>query len=260
MVYGIEKFKEAFAGYEENYVVIGGTACDAVLSGSTMQPRATADIDMIIVVEKLSPAFVDTFWKFIFEGGYKNGKRKRGEDKEPVYELYRFTEPKEGYPIQIELLARHSDVLGEPSGFHIEPLPTEEEQYSLSAIMLDDDYYNLTINNSIVVNGLRVASPLALIGLKERAFLNLAAERESGRRVNTKDINKHRNDVLKLGAIVDDGPFPCTEKIYNTHAEYLRHIRDMIPSQALRDALNADNERISFIMETLENLFEKPGI
>ena len=77
MVYGIEKFKEAFAGYEENYVVIGGTACDAVLTGSTMQPRATADIDMIIVMEKLSPAFVDTFWKFIFEGGYKNGKRKR---------------------------------------------------------------------------------------------------------------------------------------------------------------------------------------
>lgn len=40
----------------------------------------------------------------------------------------------------------------------------EEEQDSLSAIMLDDDYYNLTINNSIAVNGLRVASPLALIG------------------------------------------------------------------------------------------------
>lgn len=258
MVYGIEKFKEAFAGYEENYVVIGGTACDAVLTGSTMQPRATADIDMIIVVEKLTPGFVDAFWKFIFEGGYKNGKRKCGEGKEPVYELYRFTEPKAGYPVQIELLARHSDVLGEPSGFHIEPLPTEEEQYSLSAIMLDDDNYHLTINNSIVVNGLRVASPLALIGLKERAFLNLTAERENGRRVNTKDINKHRNDVLRLGAIVDAGPFPCTEKIYNTHAEYLKRIHAMLPSQALRDAIGADDERIGFIMDTLDNLFEKP--
>ena len=109
-----------------------------------------------------------------------------------------------------------------------------------------------------MVNVLRVASPLALIGLKERAFLNLTAERENGRRVNTKDINKHRNDVLRLGAIVDAGPFPCTEKIYNTHAEYLKRIHAMLPSQALRDALGADDERIGFIMDTLDNLFEKP--
>lgn len=188
MVYGVEKFKEAFAAFQDCYVVIGGTACDAVLAGSRMKARATDDIDMIVVVEKLTPAFVETFWRFIFEGEYKNGKRKRGEDNEPVYELYRFTDPKEGYPIQIELLARHSDALGSPSGFHIEPLPTEEEQYSLSAIMLDDDYYHLTVQNSEIVDGLRVASPLALIGLKERAFLNLLSDREQGKKVNTRDI------------------------------------------------------------------------
>lgn len=142
MVYGVEKFKEAFAAFQDCYVVIGGTACDAVLAGSRMRARATDDIDMIVVVEKLTPAFVEAFWRFIFEGEYK-------------YELYRFTDPKEEYPIQIELLARHSDALGAPSGFHIEPLPTEEEQYSLSAIMLDDDYYHLTVQNSEIVDGLR---------------------------------------------------------------------------------------------------------
>ena len=114
MVYGVEKFKEAFAAFQDCYVVIGGTACDAVLAGSRMKARATDDIDMIVVVEKQTPEFVETFWRFIFEGEYKNGKRKRGEDNEPVYELYRFTDPKEGYPIQIELLARHSDALGFP--------------------------------------------------------------------------------------------------------------------------------------------------
>ena len=87
MVYGVEKFKEAFAAFQDCYVVIGGTACDAVLAGSRMRARATDDIDMIVVVEKLTPEFVETFWKFIIEGEYKNGKRKRGEDKEPVYEL-----------------------------------------------------------------------------------------------------------------------------------------------------------------------------
>ena len=256
MVYGVEKFKEAFAAFQDCYVVIGGTACDAVLAGSRMKARATDDIDMIVVVEKLTPAFVETFWRFIFEGEYKNGKRKRGEDKEPVYELYRFTDPKEGYPIQIELLARHSDVLGSPSGFHIEPLPTEEEQYSLSAIMLDDDYYHLTVRNSEIVDGLRVASPLALIGLKERAFLNLIYNREQGMKVNTKDITKHRNDVLKLAAVITPGPYLCTESIFLANKEYVGQIRAMMPSQALRDALGIGDEEVTDLVETLDNLFK----
>ena len=65
MVYGVEKYKEAFAAFQDCYVVIGGTACDAVLAGSRMRARATDDIDMIVVVEKLTPEFVETFWKFI---------------------------------------------------------------------------------------------------------------------------------------------------------------------------------------------------
>ena len=256
MVYGVEKFKEAFAAFQDCYAVIGGTACDVVLAGSRMRARATDDIDMIVVVEKLTPEFVETFWKFIFEGGYKNGKRKRGEDKEPVYELYRFMDPKEGYPIQIELLARHSDALGSPSGFHIEPLPTEEEQYSLSAIMLDDDYYHLTVRNSEIVDGLRVASPLALIGLKERAFLNLISGRKRGLKVNTKDITKHRNDVLKLAAVITPGPYPCTESIFLANKEYVEQIHAMMPSQALRDALGIGDEEVADLVETLDNLFK----
>lgn len=255
MVYGVEKIKEAFAAFQDCYVVIGGTACDAILAGSRMRARATDDIDMIVVIEKLTPEFVETFWKFIFEGGYKNGKRKRGDDKEPVYELYRFTDPKEGYPIQIELLARHSDALGNPSGFHIEPIPTEEEQYSLSAIMLDDDYYHLTVRNSEIVDGLRVASPLALIGLKERAFLNLITDRERGLKVNTKDITKHRNDVLKLAAVITPGPYTCTERIFLTNKEYVEQIRAMLPSQALRDTLGIGEEEVADLVETLDNLF-----
>lgn len=53
MVTGIDKFKEAFAQYADNYVIIGGTACDIVLQGTDMRPRATSDIDMIIIVERM---------------------------------------------------------------------------------------------------------------------------------------------------------------------------------------------------------------
>jgi len=64
MVKGLEKFKEYFAGFEDNYVIIGGTACDIALQDTDMRPRATDDIDMILVIEKMSPKFGKQFWNF----------------------------------------------------------------------------------------------------------------------------------------------------------------------------------------------------
>lgn len=52
MVKGIEKFREAFSVFSENYVIIGGTACDAVLSKTMVEPRATVDIDMILWLKR----------------------------------------------------------------------------------------------------------------------------------------------------------------------------------------------------------------
>lgn len=256
MVYGIDKFREAFEKFSDNYVIIGGTACDIVLEGSSMRPRATDDIDMIIVVERMTKEFVGAFWNFISDGNYRNGKRKRSKGKEPAYELYRFTAPETGYPVQIELLARHSDMFGEPSGFHIEPLPPEEEHYSLSAIMMDDDFYQLTLTNSEVVGGLPVANAFALIGLKARAFLNLLVEKENGRQVNTRDIMKHRNDVLKLAAIVNtDLRVVVPQSIIDTLNDYISHIRSIHPSQSLRAAIGVNDKEIESLIEVLENIY-----
>ena len=49
---GLEKFREAFEAYSENYVIIGGTACDIAMTGTAVRPRATHDIDMIVIVER----------------------------------------------------------------------------------------------------------------------------------------------------------------------------------------------------------------
>ena len=68
---GLEKFREAFEAYSENYVIIGGTACDIALTGTTVRPRATHDIDMIVIVEKMTGDFAEHFWQFVREGGYR---------------------------------------------------------------------------------------------------------------------------------------------------------------------------------------------
>lgn len=154
---GLEKFREAFEAYSDNYVIIGGTACDITMTGTTVRPRATHDIDMIVVVEKMTADFAEHFWQFIREGGCRPEKRKQEEGETPKYELYRFVNGKPDYPEMIELLSRHPDILGEPKGLIVEPLPVDEETSSLSAIIMDDDFYHFTIQHSKLTNGLRHA-------------------------------------------------------------------------------------------------------
>ena len=55
MVKGLNIFTEYFRDFAGNYVVIGGTACDMLVSEEGLVPRATKDIDIILLVEALPP-------------------------------------------------------------------------------------------------------------------------------------------------------------------------------------------------------------
>ena len=243
----------AMQPFKENFVIIGGTACDIRLSGTLMRPRATDDIDIIVVVEHLTREFVSAFWQFVREGNYHVEKRIN-QVGTSVYALYRFTLQDENlaYPQKIELLSRHSDLLGEPSGFHIEPIPTDELNQSLSAIIMDDDYYNFTVHHSEEIEGLMVADNLALIALKVNAYLNLIGEREEGREVNGKDIRKHRSDVLKLVAA---GIYPETvavvRKIYDDIQNFVSETEQHI--QSIADALDVDEYDVNAYLDVLRN-------
>lgn len=76
MVGGLETFREAFRDYSDCFVIIGGTACEEVLQGIGHRPRATLDIDLIVIADNITPQFADRFWQFISEGAYRPGIRK----------------------------------------------------------------------------------------------------------------------------------------------------------------------------------------
>mgnify|MGYP006877165911 CR=1 FL=1 len=50
MVPGIDSFREKFKDYTDYYTIIGGTACDILLSEADLPFRATKDIDMILIM------------------------------------------------------------------------------------------------------------------------------------------------------------------------------------------------------------------
>lgn len=199
MVGGLETFKEYFKDFQRNYILIGGAACDMQIESAGLEFRATKDLDLILVVEALTSSFVKQFWKFIKIAGYK--KTEKSSDKR-IY--YRFQSPvNKEYPWQIELFCRNPDLILEIDA-HLTPIPIADYLSSLSAILMDDDYYEFTINNSLVIEGVSIASIGALICLKAAAYLNLKTRKFNGETIDSKDIRKHKNDVVRLTAILSD--------------------------------------------------------
>ncbi|GHS90718.1 hypothetical protein FACS1894174_09530 [Bacteroidia bacterium] len=204
----------------------------------------------------MTPEFGKRFWEFIILGEYKTRQRKYG-DKSPKAELFRFINPKESFPVQIELLSKYPNVLGVPTGFHLTPIPIGEEISSLSAILLDEDYYNHTIEGSIIEDDIRIANPLSLLCLKVKAFLNLTEEKKTNSAVRSGDIKKHRDDVFKLLAMRID-PFTSIElsaEMKESINGFIGMIELSLPNQSLQDSLQRTNEEIRGYLDIMKEIF-----
>ena len=72
MVTGIESFKEWFKGNESQYAIIGGTACDILMTEEGLDFRATKDIDLVLIIEAVDAAFGRKFWDYVKQAGYEH--------------------------------------------------------------------------------------------------------------------------------------------------------------------------------------------
>lgn len=198
MVTGIDRFREWFRGYEDQYAIIGGTACDLLMSEDGMDFRATKDIDLVLIVEAITPDFGRQFWQFVKAAGYEHRNKSTG-----LPQFYRFSHPTAaGYPFMIELFSRHAEAINLPDDAVLTPLPMEDDISSLSAILLDDDYYELVRNGTVVVDGVNVLDAAYLIPFKAKAWLDLTQKKAAGQSVDSKNIRKHKNDVFRLSALL----------------------------------------------------------
>lgn len=228
MVNGVDTFKRYFADYEDNYIIIGGTACDIIEEDAGQNPRATKDIDIILIVEALKPEFVKRFWQFIIDGDYTTRQRSNGKS-----EYYRFLKPKvKSFPFQLELFARKPDVLDISEASTLTPIPVDEDLSSLSAILMNDAYYNYTLEHSQIADGIRIANTESLICLKAKAFLDLSLRKNNGEQIDSTNIRKHPSDIFRLavtltGATVHTLP----EELYNDLSEFCQTISSSLPEK-----------------------------
>ena len=244
-VAGIERFKEAMAGHEGEYVLIGGGACSILFDDAGASFRLTKDLDVVVLVDEAGPSFGRAVWDFIRDGGYEAGRRNEGGCT-----YYRFTLPKGSpnvgiYPGEIELFARHPDFVLEDEGSYVAPLPFDGAVSSLSAIILDDGYYEFIREHAVPVEGVPVLSALHIIPLKMRAHVDNVRLHDEGVHISEKVLRKHRADVVVLSDLLPaNAEFPLdgqlridAEAFFADFDEYASRETDRKKRAALEETL-----------------------
>lgn len=253
MVRGLDTFRTWFKDYSDNYIIIGGTACDAALSDAGLTARATKDIDIILIIEALSETFVSRFWDFVRNAGYQTCEQEIEKRN-----AYRFLKPTDtSFPIQIELFSRKPDALALPSDIHITPIPVEEGLSSLSAILLDDNYYEFTLQHSIFFEDVHYADATALICLKSYAFLSNKKLKESGINIHSINIDKHKNDVFRILPLLSpNNTIDLPETILYNMKEFAETIEKELPPQQMLNEVGYENLTPEDIYHNLLSIFQ----
>lgn len=195
MVPGLDKFRAHFEGLEDSYALIGGTACSLIFDEIGLEFRATKDFDMVLCVEVVDGQFSNALKSFLDAGGYSTRQRSEGRR-----EFYRFQDPKDkSYPAMLELFSSRVDLQEIEDEDELGTVTVADDALSLSAILLDPDYYAALVASRRAIDGVHVLDETLLIPFKARAFVDLKNRREAGdKTIKGSDIKKHCNDVFRL--------------------------------------------------------------
>ncbi|MDR7335851.1 MAG: hypothetical protein ACT6S0_04075 [Roseateles sp.] len=229
MIKGLDAFTKAFADWTDQYVLIGGTAATLTMQDQGLKFRATKDLDVVLIVEALTADFGRAFWDFIKSGGYEiqqaseTGKRS----------FYRFIKPSDAsFPVMIELFARAPDALRPIAEGHLTPIPLDEDLSSLSAILLDDEFYAFILDDRTVRDGLVWVNETRLIPLKAAAWVDMTDRRRQGAQIDSDSIRKHGLDILRLSQLLSEG---ATVTVAGRVEEALRRFLAEFPADAPPD-------------------------
>ena len=218
-----------FKKYTDQYVLIGGTAASLVMNAAGVEFRHTKELDIVIHVEVLKSEFISTFWEFIEAGQYEI--KLSGVHGKPC--LYRFQKPADDeFPCMIELFARAPIGLKIAFGQKLTPLRTEDLVSSLSAILLDDDYYKFILENRVITEGLPVIAAVGLIPLKALAWLNLKESKEAGEQIDSRDIKKHLIDIENISRLLAPNfTIDISEKIIRDLSRFIVELKKLEESE-----------------------------
>jgi len=104
--------------------------------------------------------------------------------------------------LMLELFSKRTDTMELPADAVLTPLPLDDDLSSLSAILMDDDYYSFLQAGRTVIDGIPILDAVHLIPLKAKAWLDLSARKAANEPVDSRHIRKHKNDIFRLAGIL----------------------------------------------------------
>lgn len=223
MVRGFDKFKEHFKSFKGRYTLIGGVACNLLLEDAGFEFRGTQDFDIVLIIESMDINFGQAIWDFIKTGEYEIREKSSGEP-----EFFRFKNPRDNsYPKEIELFSRKSQILKYEESDRLTPIHISDEISSLSAILLNDEYYHFLTSGLTEIDGIQILNYTHIIPFKAKAWLDLKARKEKGEQIDTRNISKHKNDVFRLSQLISKtDTIPLSANILTDMKTFLRDMFD----------------------------------
>lgn len=116
-------------------------------------------------MEAVTPEFGKNFWDYVKEAEYQHMNKSTGEPQ-----FYRFSNPKsKKYPVMIELFSRKMESLQIDEDSRFTPLPIDDDISSLSAILLNEAYYEFLKDGRIIIDGVPILAPTHIIPFKAKS-------------------------------------------------------------------------------------------
>lgn len=244
---GLNHFQDYCKDLDDHYVVVGGFATLMLLDSELENHgKATFDIDLVLLTTN-SMEMTQRIKEYVKEGEYKIQIGSKEQ-----YQYYRFIEPqKKNFAKEIELFASNENSLGLEDGQRVIPIDPGVGLYSLSAIMLDLEYFEMIKNNVEKKHRAPCTNVQATIMLKMSAFYDLKKRDDS-------KWKKHRRDILKLALLLTGEEkiqlVGRMEQDFDTFMEHLENDIDKKILKSIVDKLPVEKEQV---IEILQIVFQK---
>ena len=124
----------------------------------------------------------------------------------------------------------------------------DDDISSLSAILLNDEYYEFLKQGRIVVDGVSVLKASYLIPFKAKAWIDLTYRKSIGEQVDGKNIKKHKNDVFRLTELIDSSDkINVSKSVFDDIQEF---VKCMLPE-------NVDVKQLGLVERNKEQILEE---
>ena len=160
------------------------------------------------------------------------------------------------------MFSRKPDSVKLPDDAHLTPIPAGDRFSSLSAIILDDVFYDFVKENCQIKDDCSLLNIPGLICLKAKAYFELKERKTNNENISDKEIKKHRNDIFRLVPLLSqEEKIILPDRIKGIIIEFLNDVIDNPPDfSGLQKDLKAKNieatlskknviSRISFVFE-----------